>query len=187
VADFGSLEGGVMNALWCYCLVGDRVPLNCDVPTMRAPTDGELALIVIWTTCDGMHAENERTVAVGPIDPERRRMYEAILRIRAETQAALRPRVTCADVYGVAKGAYERAGYGQYLPGRIGHGLGLGPHEPPSLGPADHTRLQPGMVLTFEPNLRIPALGGVQHSDTILITDDGAELLTDLRRDFIQV
>ncbi len=187
VADFGSLEGGVMNGLWCYCLVGDRVALNCDVPTMRAPSDGELALIVIWTTCDGMHVENERTVAVGTPDAKTRRMYEAMLRIRAETQPAVRPGVTCAQVYRAAKAAYERAGYGQYLPGRIGHGLGLGPHEHPSLGPADDTLLQPGMVLTFEPNLRIPGLGGVQHSDTILITEDGFEFLTDLRRDFIQV
>ncbi len=187
VADFGSLEGGVMNGLWCYTLMGDRVMLNCDVPTQRRPTEGELGLIVIWTVCDGMHAENERTVAFGEPNPDRRRMYDVILRIRAEAAEAIRPGVTCADVYHATRAVYERLGYGQFLPGRVGHGLGLGPHEHPSLGPADETRLESGMVLTFEPNLRVPGLGGMQHSDTIVITDHGFEFLTDLRRDFIQV
>jgi Xaa-Pro dipeptidase len=187
VADFGSLEGGVMNGLWCYCLIGERILMNCDVPTTRTPADGELGLIVVWTVCDGMHAESERTVAFGRLAPDRRRMYDVILRVRAETARAIRPGATCAEVYTAARGAYESQGYGQYLPGRIGHGLGLGPHEHPSLGPADETRLEPGMVLTFEPNLRIPGLGGMQHSDTILIADTGFEFLTDLRRDYIQV
>lgn len=187
VADFGSLEGGVMSGLWCYCLTGDRVLINCDNPTPRRLADGETALIVIWTNCDGLHAENERTVAVGELDPERRAMYEAILQIREETRPAIRPGVTCADVYNTAKAIYERLGYGAYLPGRIGHGLGLGAHEHPSLGPHDQTVLQEGMVFTLEPNLRIPELGGMQHSDTLIVTADGPEVITQTRRDYIQV
>jgi Xaa-Pro dipeptidase len=187
VADFGSLEGGVMNGLWCYTLIGDRIPLNCDVPTTRRPADGEFGLIVIWTVCDGMHAENERTVAFGEPEPARRQMYDAVLTIRADAAPAIQPGATCAQVYQAARAVYERLGYGAYLPGRIGHGLGLGPHEHPSLGPADSTMLEPGMVLTFEPNLRVPHLGGLQHSDTILITERGFDFLTDLRRDFIIV
>lgn len=187
VADFGGLEGGVMNGLWCYCLTGDRVLINCDNPTMRRLTDGEMALIVIWTNCDGLHAENERTVAVGELNPERRRLYEAILQIREETKPAIRPGATCADVYNRAKAVYERLGYGAYLPGRIGHGMGLGAHEHPSLGPRDQTVLEAGMVFTLEPNLRIPELGGMQHSDTLIVTGDGHEVITQTRRDYIQV
>ena len=78
-------------------------------------------------------------------------------------------------------------GYGKYLPGRIGHGLGLGPHEPPSLGPRDETVLRAGMIFTLEPNLRIPELGGVQHSDTLLVTETGYEVMTTTRGGYIQV
>jgi Xaa-Pro dipeptidase len=187
VADFGSLEGGVQNGLWCYCLTGDRVLINCDNPTTRRLANGEMALIVIWTVCDGLHAENERTVAVGELDPERRRVYESILQIREETRPALRSGVTCADVYNTAKAVYERLGYGAYLPGRIGHGMGLGAHEHPSLGPRDVTVLEAGMVFTLEPNLRIPELGGMQHSDTVFITDTGNETITATRQGYIQV
>jgi Xaa-Pro dipeptidase len=187
VADFGSLEGGIQNGLWCYCLVGDRVAMNCDNPTLRVPKDGELMMIVTWTNCDGLHAENERTVAIGTLDDVKRRAYDALLEIRAETQMAIRPGITCAELYHVARHAYERLGYGRYLPGRIGHGLGLGAHEHPSLGPSDQTILEPNMVFTFEPNLRIPEFGGLQHSDTFMVTDTGYEFFTRTRRDFIQV
>ena len=186
-ADFGSLEGGVMNGLWCYCLSGDRVGFNCDNPTTRVPAEGELTMIVIWANCDGMHAENERTVAMGKVDEQRRRAFEAILAVRAESQAALRPGNGCADVYRAAKVVYERLGYGSYLPGRIGHGMGLGGHEHPYFGPAERTILAPGMVMSFEPNLRIPAFGGLQHSDTVLITEDRFEYLTKTERGFLQV
>lgn len=186
-ADFGGLEGGVQNGLWCYCLTGDHVLVNCDNPTPRRLSDGDLALIVIMTVCNGLHAENERTVAVGELDAARRAAYEAVIQIREETWRAFRPGVTCADVYHAAQTVYERLGYGRYLPGRIGHGLGLGPHEPPSLGPRDETVLQPGMVFTLEPNLRIPDLGGAQHSDTLIITESGHEVITATRRGYIQV
>ena len=92
-----------------------------------------------------------------------------------------------ADVYNTAKAGYERLGYGAYLPGRIGHGMGLGAHEHPSLGPLDQTVLEAGMVFTLEPNLRIPELGGMQHSDTIIVTAGGNEVITQTRRDYIQV
>jgi Xaa-Pro dipeptidase len=185
--DFGSTEGGVINALWSYCLVGDRVPLNSMPPTTRRPADGEIVWVVIWTACDGIHAENERSVAVGELDAQRRRAFEALLAVRAEAQQAIRPGATCADVYRAAEKSYVDHGYGDYLPGRVGHGLGLGPHEAPSLGPADDLVLASGMTLTFEPNLRIPSFGGLQHSDSLVVTDDGFEFLTTTRRDLIQV
>ncbi|MGY0055866.1 M24 family metallopeptidase [Streptomyces sp. LZ34] len=185
--DFGNLEGGVFNALWSYSLIGDRVPMNSAPPTSRRPVDGEIQWTVIWTAIDGMHAENERSVAVGRLPAERQRAFEALLAIREEVQPSLRPGLSCAEVYEAARESYVRHGYGDYLPGRIGHGLGLGPHEQPSLGPHDDLVLEPGMALTFEPNLRIPSFGGLQHSDTLVITEDGHEFLTHTRRDLIQV
>ncbi len=185
--DFGNLEGGVFNALWAYSLVGDRVPMNSAPPTTRRPAEGEIQWTVIWTAVDGMHAENERSAAIGGLDAERQRAFESLLAIREEVQGVLRPGRTCADVYEAARAAYRSHGYGDYLPGRVGHGLGLGPHEQPSLGPGEDLVLAPGMTLTFEPNLRIPSFGGLQHSDSLVITDDGFEFLTRTRRDLIQV
>ena len=185
--DFGSLEGGVQNNLWCWCLTGDRVAYNCDCPTHRIPASGELAVIFIWAGANGMHAEIERTVAIGEIDREKMMAYEAILSIRKKTQEFIRPGIILADLYTIAKDEYEKLGYGDYLPGRIGHGMGLGCHEEPSIASDYNEVLKPGMVMTFEPNLRIPEWGGLQHSDTILITEEGFEFLTSYPRDFLKV
>jgi Xaa-Pro dipeptidase len=186
VADFGSLEGGVQNGLWCHCLTGDHVTYSSDNPTLRVPVDGEIAMIVIWTNCNGLHAENERAVAVGKLDSERQRAYETMLQANADAFSAIRPGATCAEIYNVARTTYERLGYGKNLPGRIGHGLGLGGHEPPSFGPSDKVVLRPGMIMSLEPGLRT-AQFSLQHSDTILVTETGAERLTHTRRGFIQV
>ena len=187
VCDFGSLEGGVHNGLWCYALTGARVPMNADNPKRIKPKPGELVLIIIWTNCNGIHGENERTVAFGAPAPERRAAYEAVLEIRHRTQGLMRPGTTVRDLFLAAKKEYVRLGYEKNVPGRIGHGMGLGAHEAPSLEAATETVLAPNMVITFEPNLRLPEWGGLQHSDTVLITDTGHEFLTTTERGLIQV
>ena len=185
--DFGQSEGGVYNSLWCYTLAGDRVRLNCAQPTARRVRDGELVWSVVAAALDGQHAENERTFAIGELDRTRRDAYESLLRIRDDGQALIRPGVRLSDFHERMLGLYREHGYGEFTPGRIGHGIGLGAHEEPSMGASDDTMLEPGMTITYEPNLRIPAFGGLQHSDTILITGDGFEFLTRHRRDLIAV
>jgi Xaa-Pro aminopeptidase len=64
-----------------------------------------------------------------------------------------------------------------------GHGIGLRYHEGPFLDSHDHTLIVPGMVLTVEPGLYVSGLGGFRHSDTVVITDDGMELITYYPRD----
>jgi len=187
VASFGSLEGGVQNALWCWCLSGKRVLLNCDSPSTRRPQQGEIALIYIWAAANGVYVENERSVAVGQLAAEQQRAYDAILEIRRRTQTLIGPGARVADVFLQAKRCYEELGFGAYLPGRIGHGMGLGAHEEPSLDGKSDLLFEPGMVFTFEPNLRIPEWGGLQHSDTLLITPDGYESLTATPNGFLQV
>jgi Xaa-Pro dipeptidase len=187
VCDFGSLEGGAQNGLWCWCLTGERVLVNTDNPSVRKPKPGEIAVIFIWANCNGIHAENERAVAIGKLPAERKAAYDAVLELRERVTPWMRPGVTCADLYDKAKQEYIRLGYERYLPGRIGHGLGLGAHEHPSIDSRSTITLEPGMLITFEPNLRIPEWGGLQHSDSVLITPGGNEFLTTTRRGYIEV
>jgi Xaa-Pro dipeptidase len=187
VADFGSLEGGVQHGLWCWCLYGERVLINTDNPTLRRPDEGEIGVVFIWTNCNGVHAENERAFAVGELPAERRAAFDAVLAIREKVAPMIRPGVRCAELYEAAKLEYQRLGFGRYLPGRIGHGIGLGAHEHLSLDPRSDVVLEPGMMFTFEPNLRIPEWGGLQHSDTVLVTEGGYEFLTTSPRGYIRV
>ena len=64
-----------------------------------------------------------------------------------------------------------------------GHAIGLRNHEAPFLDVGDHTPVEPGMVFTIEPGVYQEGLGGFRHSDTVVVTDDGIEILTDYPRD----
>ncbi len=187
VADFGSLEGGYHNGLSCWSLAGDRVAINTDNPTARKPQRGEIVLTLIWAVANGLHAENERSVAFGPLDAEKRRAFDAVLTIRSRVQDLMRPGAACKDIFLAAKQHYIDLGYAKNVPGRIGHGIGIGAHEHLSIDAQSDIVLEPGMIMSFEPNLRIPPWGGLQHSDTVLITDTGFEFLTTTDRGFLQV
>ena len=184
---FGNSEAGVHNSFWCYVLAGDRVRMNSSQPTQRVIQDGELVWVVVIAALDGQHAENERTFAVGAIDAEKTAAFEALLRIHAAGQRLIGPGVRLSDLHAGLMDLYDEEGYGQYKPGRIGHGIGLGSHEAPQMGPDDNTLLEENMMMTYEPNLRIPSFGGLQHSDSILIVDDGFEFLTGYQRDLIRI
>lgn len=189
IVDFANTEGAVHSGLAAYCLTGDRVGRNADGPTNRVIAEGELCMLFTFSVCEGMHSEQERCFAVGPVDPGALHAYDTFLMARQAIFDALRPGVSCADVYRLAAPIYEDRGYGANMPGRMGHGIGLGPHEEPSIAPTENTILEPGMAITVEPNLRLPSLGGGggQHSDTVVITEDGFEFLTNFRRDMIRV
>lgn len=187
VCDFGSLEGGAQNGLWCWSLVGERLFNNCDNPTQRRPKRGETIGVFIWSIANGIHAENERTFAYGPLPDDHRRALDTILTLRDEVDSFIRPGTPFSTLFAETKSRLIAKGYGNYIPGRIGHGIGLGAHEHASLDARSPLVLEPGMIITFEPNLRIPGIGGTQYSDTVLITPDGREYLTRSRGGYIEV
>jgi Xaa-Pro dipeptidase len=133
----------------------------------------------IW----GYNAELERGMVVGPPTDEQRRLFEHTVRAQQAAFAAIRPGRTCADVDGAVMRYFEE---NDLLPNwrqHTGHGIGLRNHEAPFLDLGDHTVLQPGMVFTVEPGLYDSELGGFRHSDTVVVTEDGMETLTDYPRD----
>lgn len=188
VADFGSLEGGAQNGLWTWALAGDRMFRNCDNPTNRRPVRGEAVAVFIWAIANGIHAENERTFAYGPLPHANRRALDTILKIREDILPAMRPGEPLSELFNITKRGLEAAGYGANIPGRIGHTIGLGAHEHTSLDGKTDVILAPGMLFTLEPNLRVPSENvSTQISDTILITETGHEFLTRSRGGYIEV
>ncbi len=188
VADFGTLEGGAVNGLWTWVLSGPRMFRNCDNPTMRKPEPGDGAAIFIWAVANGIHAENERTVVFGPVPEKRRRAIETILSIREDIKPVMKPGTPMADLFHITRKGLIAAGYDANIPGRIGHTIGIGAHEHFSLDSKTDVILEPGMMFTLEPNLRVPDQNvSTQISDTILITEDGHEFLTKSRGGYIEV
>lgn len=101
-----------------------------------------------------------------------------MLRARESIFNILRPGTAFEDLYRAAAQVYTDYGFGDILPGRVGHGIGCSAHEFPSLAMGNKIALKPGMVITVEPGLMDKGWGGVRHSDTVLITEEGYESLT---------
>ena len=133
----------------------------------------------IW----GYNAELERAMIIGPPTDEMRRLFEHTVAAQHVAFEAIRPGATCADVDGAVLGYFERHDLLPYWRQHTGHGIGLRNHEAPFLDVGDHTTLEPGMVFTVEPGLYDPALGGFRHSDTVVVTEDGIDILTDYPSD----
>lgn len=178
ISSFGNTEGGIVTALWCYSNSGYRVPYGCECPGNRIPKEGEVCLPVCWAAIDGYHSENERTVMVGQIPEKYEKAYDAMLKGRENVFSMLKAGVTAGAVYDAGVSAYIEAGFSDFLPGRIGHGLGLSLHEFPSLSKNNSLVLEEGMVVTVEPGLVFAGWGSTRHSDTVVVRKDGVEILT---------
>jgi Xaa-Pro aminopeptidase len=126
----------------------------------------------------GYLAELERTMVMGPPSDEQRRFFEHMKAAQEVAFAALRPGATCSEVDLAVRRYYKENDLMPYWQHHTGHGIGLRYHEGPFLDSGDHTVLQPGMVLTVEPGLYVAGLGGFRHSDTVVITEAGMELIT---------
>ncbi len=131
----------------------------------------------------GYNSELERTMILGPAGDEQRRMFEHMLALQETAFAALRPGARCCDVDRATRAYYEAHGLMPYWKHHTGHAIGLRFHEGPFLDVADATEIRPGMVFTVEPGLYAAGLGGFRHSDTVLVTETGNEILTYYPRD----
>ena len=126
----------------------------------------------------GYNSELERTMVIGRPSDEQRRLFEHMTRAQEVAFGALKPGAKCSDVDRAVRKYFEDNGLMQYWKHHSGHAIGLRYHEGPFLDLGDHTELKPGMVFTVEPGLYAADLGGFRHSDTVLITEDGLEIMT---------
>ena len=131
----------------------------------------------------GYLSELERTMFVGEPSGEGERMFAHMVALQDLAFDAIRPGATCSGVDAAIRTYFEEHGLWPYWRHHTGHAIGLRYHEGPFLDSGDHTEIQPGMVFTVEPGLYSSELGGFRHSDTVLVTDDGVEILTYYPRD----
>lgn len=139
---------------------------------------GDLVLFDLGVIVDGYCSDITRTVAYGDINDKQKEIYDTVLKAQLAAIEASKPGVTCADVDSIARRTISDAGYGEYFPHRLGHGLGIGVHEYPSLTETNPLALEAGMVYTIEPGIYVPNVAGVRIEDDVLVTENGVEILT---------
>ncbi len=149
----------------------------------RTLGEDEFLLIDFGGMVGGYPADITRTVCLGTPNEEMQRIYDAVWAANRAAREIAGPGVPAGEVDRAARQVIEEAGYGEYFIHRTGHGLGLEVHELPQIAAGVEDVLEAGMVFTIEPGIYIPEIGGVRIEDDVLITENGAEVLTSFPRE----
>lgn len=150
-----------------------------------SPTDRKLGpgepLLIDWGARAGWYVSDlTRMVWTGSIPRELGSIYGVVREAHDQAIAVIKPGMKAVAVDRVARGVIEKAGYGPRFNHALGHGIGLDVHEAPRLGIASKDVLEAGMVVTVEPGIYLPGLGGVRIEDDVLVTENGHQVLTSL-------
>ena len=174
----GIYAGGAEYFKLMIVATGERSVFPNVGPTARILRHGDVCRVEIFPMIAGYHAGVCRTAAVGTAPPEARRIWANLTACKHMLLEAIKPGASTRTIYQCYLDKVSELG----LPpiSFIGHGIGLGLHEDPYLGPTDDRPLQPGMVLGIEPLIYETGFGfGMQNKDMVLVTADGCELLSD--------
>lgn len=133
---------------------------------------------------DGYCSDMTRTVWTGRLDdPTMKRAVDVVLASQAAGVAAVRPGIAASEVDKACRDVISEAGWADAFVHGTGHGVGLDIHEAPSVAATSTDTLEPGHVVTVEPGVYLPGLGGVRIEDTVVVTEDGCRPLTNTPKD----
>ncbi|MFO7765906.1 MAG: aminopeptidase P family protein [Pelovirga sp.] len=179
--------GGEVNAFDFIVASGLRGALPHGVASDKLIMKGDLVTIDFGTRLGGYHSDETVTLAIGPVAGKLRQIFDIVLEAHDSAMAAARSGMRACELDAVARDLITQRGYGDYFGHGLGHGVGLEVHEYPTLTGKSETVLKSGMVVTIEPGIYVPELGGVRIEDTILITDEGHECLTSIPKQYCQL
>jgi len=163
--------------------VGEMSAIPHALATKRMMRKGDV--IGTGTTADvgGYYCELERTIILGEPTAKQKRYFNVMVKAQEAAFNAFKPGAKCCDVDRATYDVFRKAGLSHLVLHHTGHGLGLDGHEPPFLDVGSDQLLKPGMVVSCEPGIYEFGYAGFRHSDTVLITEDGSEVLTYYPRD----
>ncbi len=166
-------------------VTGKKTSMPHGVPDDTVVENGDFITMDFGAVYNGYHSDMTRTVAVGEVSAEQRKIYEIVLSAQKASLEALKKGIPCKCADATARDIIKNAGYGDYFGHGTGHGVGIEIHELPNLSPRSDAILQVGNVVTVEPGIYIPNKFGVRIEDMALITENGFENLTNTPKELI--
>jgi Xaa-Pro aminopeptidase len=163
--------------------VGWKSAMPHSIAIDRPIKQGDVLVTGAGADVGGYNSELERTMIIGPPTDHQKHYFEVMLGAQDAAITALKPGATCADVDKAANKVIHNAGLKELIRHHTGHGIGLQGHEPPWLDQGNPTPLKPGMVVSIEPGIYHLGYAGFRHSDTLIVTEEGNEVVTYYPRD----
>ena len=164
---------------------GERGSLPHATASHRKILSGEMVTLDFGAIYNGYHSDITRTIAVGTPTSEMKKIYDIVHLAQAESLAMVSADIKCKVIDAKARDIIKDAGYGNNFRHGLGHGLGLKVHEEPRFNTKDESILAANMVMTVEPGIYIPKVGGVRIEDSVIVKAEGYELLTKITKDLI--
>jgi len=174
------LRGADGAAFETICAVDARASLPHAVAGQAQVRRGGSVLIDWGARAGGYNSDLTRVVGVGKMPPKVGDLAQIIVHAQEAALGRIKPGMPCKEVDRAARAVIARAGYGRYFGHACGHGVGLEVHEAPRLAADEEDVLLPGMILTVEPGIYLPGVGGVRIEEMVLVTRRGCEVLSSL-------
>lgn len=178
-------QGATQSSFDTIVASGYRSALPHGVASEKEIQKGELVTLDYGALYNGYCSDITRTFAVGEISDKLREIYDIVLEANLRGVAGVKPGITGKEADALTRDYISEKGYGQYFGHSTGHGVGMDVHESPALSFRSDTVLKPGMVVTVEPGIYIPEVGGCRIEDDLVLTADGSERLTFSTKDLI--
>ncbi|SEM27569.1 Xaa-Pro aminopeptidase [Mesobacillus persicus] len=164
---------------------GYRSALPHGVASDKVIEAGDFVTLDFGAYYEGYVSDITRTIAVGQPTEKLKEIYNIVLEAQLRGVNGIKPGLTGKQADALTRDYITEKGYGEYFGHSTGHGIGLEVHEGPGLSVKSDIVLEPGMVVTVEPGIYIPGLGGVRIEDDIIITEEHNERLTHSSKELI--
>lgn len=164
---------------------GPRSALPHGVASTKLIEKGDMVTLDFGAYYQGYRSDMTRTIAVSEPKAELKEIYNIVFEALSNALAAIKPGITGQEADAFTRDYIIEKGYGEQYGHGSGHGIGLDIHEEPFMSPKCDIFLKPGMIVTVEPGIYIPSLGGVRIEDDILITEYGNNIITKSPKELI--
>jgi len=157
---------------------GPNSALPHAIPTKRIVGEGEPIILDVGARVDGYCSDMTRTIFLGNPSSYFREIYRIVREAQVSAIEYIRPGMKTNEADSIARDCIKKPGFGDFFGHSLGHGIGLAPHEGPSVGPLKPKTLKEGMVFSIEPGIYVPGKGGVRLEEMVILEKDGARVLT---------
>ena len=166
---------------------GPRAALPHAEPTDKQIQEGEMVIIDFGAQANGYCSDETCTLSIGEVNGKMHDIYTIVNNAKQFALDKIKVGKPIKEVDMIVRGYIEEAGYGDFFRHGTGHGVGIAVHEAPAINSTGEGLLEEGMVITIEPGIYIPNLGGVRLEDMLLITADAPRVLTHIRKDMLNI